>query len=195
MKKYLALLLSIISLPLWAFSEQELIVQLQQSHNVQGDFIQQRFLKALPQPIETQGKFALVAQKGLLWQMQRPFETQLRITPKGIEQWNGTQWVANGNMAQSQQIRLFLGLLSGDLSGLKSHFDLALSGNAKQWTLQLTPNSLLMKQIFTSIMIEGGKVVTAMQLNETQGDRTQIQFQHLQINQALPPAVKQALAQ
>ncbi|MCW9717221.1 outer membrane lipoprotein carrier protein LolA [Avibacterium sp. 21-599] len=193
MKKYFALLLWIVSLPLWAFSEQDLIAQLQQSHTVQGDFVQQRFLKALPQPIETKGNFTLVAEKGLLWQMTQPFRTELRITPQGIAQWNGQGWVANGNMAQSQQIRLFLGLLSGDLSGLKSHFDFALSGNAKQWTLQLTPNSLLMKQIFTSIIVQGNQSVTAMQLNEVQGDSTKIYFQHIQLNQPLSSAVKQAL--
>ncbi|MFZ7236722.1 LolA family protein [Avibacterium gallinarum] len=193
MKKYLVLLLGVISLPLWAFSEQDLIKQLQQSHNVQGDFLQQRFLKALPQPIESSGQFALVAEKGLLWKMQQPFSTELRITSQGIEQWNGQHWISNGNMTQSQQIRLFLGLLSGDLSGLKSHFDVALSGDAKQWTLHLTPSSLLMKQIFMSIIVQGNQSVTAMQLNEVQGDSTKIHFQHIQLNQPLPPAVKQAL--
>lgn len=193
MKKFFIGLLVFISFPLWAFSEKELIMQLQQGKTVQGDFIQQRFLKSLPLPIETQGQFALETDKGLLWHMQQPFETQLRITPKGIEQWNGTQWVTNGNMAQSQQIGLFLGLLSGDLSGLKSHFVMDLQGNEQQWRLQLKPSSLLMKQIFTSIEVEGNKVVTAMQLNEVQGDHTKIRFEHLKVNQDLPLSIKQAL--
>lgn len=193
MKKFFIGLLIFVSFPLWAFSEKELITQLQQGKTVQGDFIQQRFLKSLPLPIETRGQFALETDKGLLWHMQQPFETQLRITPKGIEQWNGTQWVTNGNMAQSKQIGLFLGLLSGDLSGLKSHFVIDLKGNEQQWLLQLKPSSLLMKQIFTSIEVEGNKVVTAMQLNEVQGDHTKIRFEHLKVNQDLPLSVKQAL--
>lgn len=193
MKKYAIFLLYFICLPLWAFSEQDLIAHLQQSKTVQGDFIQQHFLKDLPQPIETKGKFSLVTAKGLLWHMQTPFEVQLRITPQGIQQWNGQQWVANHNLAQSQQIRLFLGLLSGELSAVKSHFNLQLSGTAQHWTLQLVPQSTLMKQIFTSIILQGQQTVTTMQLNETQGDSTTIKFEKIQINQPLSKENQQAL--
>ena len=50
-------------------------------------------------------------------------------------------------------------LLSGNIDGLKSQFDFALSGNANQWQLTLTPNSLLMQQIFTTIEISGDQTV------------------------------------
>ena len=41
----------------WAFSEAELVQQLQQPQNVQGRFVQQRFLKSLAAPITLQGQF------------------------------------------------------------------------------------------------------------------------------------------
>lgn len=193
MNKILFLVGLFISFGANAFSEQDLINQLQKPQNVQGDFVQMRHLKALSRPITTSGKFTLVAHKGLVWQMEKPFATQLRVTPNGIMQWNGTQWVNNGKLGQAEQIQLFLGLLSGDVDGLKTQFKLNLSGTAKQWTLQLTPDSLLMKQIFTQIVIAGDESVRMITLDETQGDQTEIQFQHNQINQPLTDFVRQTL--
>ena len=186
----LGLFLSSVS---FAFSEADLVKQLQQPQSVQGNFIQHLYLKALNKPIEMQGQFALLAQKGLLWQLEKPFTNQLRVTPNGIQQWNGSQWVNSSNVGQNEQIGLFLGLLSGNIDGLKSQFDFALSGNANQWQLTLTPNSLLMQQIFTTIEISGDQTVKKLTLNEKQGDRTQIEFKQIQLNQSLSQFARSAL--
>lgn len=180
MKKIIFLLFTFFSLQVSAFSKQELVGLLQKSQTVQGNFTQQRFLKSLEQPINASGIFTLVAKKGLLWEMQKPFASQMRVTPKGIAQWNGSHWVESDKLGQSQQIALFLGLLSGDISALERQFDTALSGSAKNWTLTLTPNSLLMKQIFTKIQIKGDRFINEIELAETQGDRTLIRFSQLQ---------------
>ena len=84
MRKALLLVLLLLSPLTFAFSEGELITLLQTPKNVQGDFTQQRFLKSLTKPITTQGKFTLLAQKGLLWQMEKPFANQLRVKKDGI---------------------------------------------------------------------------------------------------------------
>ena len=186
----LGLLLSSVS---FAFSEADLVKQLQQPQSVQGNFIQHRYLKSLNKPIEMQGQFTLLAQKGLLWQLEKPFNNNLRVTPKRIQQWNGSQWANSGNVGQNEQIGLFLGLLSGNIDGLKSQFDFALSGNANQWQLTLTPNSLLMQQIFTTIEISGDQTVKKLTLNEKQGDRTQIEFKQIQLNQPLSQFARSAL--
>ena len=193
MRKALLLVLLLLSPLTFAFSEGELITLLQTPKNVQGDFTQKRFLKSLSKPITTQGKFTLLAQKGLLWQMEKPFANQLRVKKDGIMQWDGKQWVANGKMGQAEQISLFLGLLSGDISGLKSQFDVTLGGNAQHWHLTLTPSSLLMKQIFTDIQIQGDNVVKTIVLNEKQGDKTHIQFDHIKQNQPLSAMAQSAL--
>ncbi|OOF65646.1 outer membrane lipoprotein carrier protein LolA [Rodentibacter sp. Ppn85] len=193
MKKIIFLLSLLISAWSYGFSEQNLIAQLQKPQSVQGDFVQERHLKALNRPITTEGKFALVANKGLLWQMEKPFPVQLRVTEKGIMQWNGKQWIDNGKVGQAAQIRLFLGLLSGDVSGLKKQFKPVLSGTPEQWKLTLTPDSLLMKQIFNQITIQGDEVVKMIQLDETQGDKTDITFKNNRINRPLTDFVSQAL--
>lgn len=193
MKRIFFLALVFLSAQTLAFSQQELMNQLQQPQNVQGHFTQLRYLKSLAKPITTSGQFALVKSKGLLWQMEKPFATQLKVTPSGIQQWNGSRWVSSQKFGQSDQIKLFLGLLSGDISALSEQFDIAVSGEKTQWQLTLTPKTLLMKQIFTQIQLKGDALVQEIELSETQGDRTQIQFSSLKTNQALVTFVQQAL--
>ena len=125
--------------------------------------------------------------------MEKPFTNQLRVKKDGIMQWDGKQWVANGKMGQAEQISLFLGLLSGDISGLKTQFDTTLVGEAKNWSLTLTPSSLLMKQIFNHIEIQGDSVVKTIVLDEKQGDKTRIHFDNVQQNQSLTAFAQAAL--
>lgn len=193
MKKYLFLFLTCFSLQVGAFSQQDLLHLLQKPQSIEGEFVQQRFLKSLTKPIQSQGDFVLVSKKGLLWQMKKPFTLNLRVTPKGIMQWNGEQWLAANKMGQDEQISLFLGLLGGDIQGLSSQFDIQLSGTERDWQLTLVPNNLLMKQIFNQIIMRGDKLVNQIELNETQGDRTIILLSQLKTNTMLSDFARSAL--
>ena len=117
--------------------------------------------------------------------MEKPFAVDLRVKQTGIMQWDGNNWIANNQLGQSQHINLFLSLLSGDISALKEQFNLKLSGSQESWNLLLTPDSILMKQIFERIVIIGDKTVKEINLIEKQGDTTRIVFSHIQIDQAL----------
>jgi outer membrane lipoprotein-sorting protein len=197
MKKYLIGMALILFSPfIQAFDTAELAQMLQQPQNVQGAFAQQRYLKSLNQPMNTGGRFVLLPKKGLLWQMQKPFDNRLRVRADGIMQWNGKAWVSAGGgsrSGQAQQIKLFLDLLGGNTAGLEKQFDLQLSGNAKKWTLRLNPKTALMKQIFTRIDISGDAVVRKIELNETQGERTVMTFSGVTVNQPLDAFARSAL--
>ncbi|TCK01530.1 outer membrane lipoprotein carrier protein LolA [Volucribacter psittacicida] len=193
MKKMLCLLLCLISNYSFALTEHELMALLQQPKNLQGQFTQQRYLNNLSQPMTTSGEFTLVAQQGLLWQMEKPFNHLLKVTPQGIMQWNGQQWIANSHLAQKEQIKLFLGLLSGDLSPLKSQFHLQLSGTPQQWQLELQPHTLIMQKIFKKIEISGDQYVRTIRLIEQQGDKTEISFEQIQRDIPLSEFIQKSL--
>lgn len=194
MKKLIfSLIFNLFSPLVLAFSQQDLILQLQKPQSLQGEFTQQRFLKAMSKPMRTSGQFTLVKNQGLLWQMEKPFESNLRVKPDGISQWNGSAWIASKQLGQSEQISLFLGLLSGDISALSSQFDIALNGTAQHWQLQLNPSSLLMKQIFAQISIRGGDVVKQIEIHEKQGDRMLIEFEKIRQNQPLSNFAEKSL--
>ncbi|MFC6277247.1 LolA family protein [Psittacicella hinzii] len=177
----------------WAFGQADLVKQLQQPTSLQGDFTQQRFLANLGSPITSTGDFTLVKAKGLLWNMQTPFPVSIRLNSKGISQWDGNQWIFSDQIGQSAQIKLFLGLLSGDVSGIENQFAIKVSGTAANWTMDLTPSSVLMKQIFTQITIAGGDLVKTITLQEKQGDKTVISFSQVKVDKPLNSFASKAL--
>ncbi|MGZ0703958.1 LolA family protein [Pseudomonas piscis] len=156
-----------------AFDLQQLSDQLSRPEVIHGRFIQEKHLRALPQPLTSKGQFVLAKQHGLLWLLQAPLRQDYRITPKGIARRDAEGWqMLPGKSAGAEQNRLFLAVLQGESSGLQRDFELKLQGSAQDWHLQLIPRSLLLQQIFTRIDIDGGNLVQRIQLLEAQGDRT-----------------------
>lgn len=178
-----------------AFDSRELTVQLQAPKTVQGRFTQQKYLRTLDKPVTTSGRFALRPGHGLFWHLQKPFELRLRVRRDGISRQDASgAWKSNGSQStQAAQVKLFMAVLGGDTAELQRHFTLKLSGSAGSWQLLLLPKTVVMKQVFENITISGDKLVRRIELKEKQGDRTVMQFEQLQTDQALDAAAKQAL--
>ena len=178
-KAYVVALLLALSPLAHAFDLQQLSDQLARPQVIHGDFIQEKHLRALPKPLTSTGTFVLAKDHGLLWQLNTPLKQDYRITALGIARRNGSEWqMLPGKSAGAEQNRLFLAVLQGDSSGLARDFELRLQGEPTQWTLTLTPRSLLLKQVFTQINIDGGELVQRIELQETQGDSTVLKLQN-----------------
>jgi len=179
-----------------AFTLEDLQQQLSAHQTVQGDVQQRRFLRSLEQPLISEGTFVMQAQKGLLWETRSPIASVIRITPDGMTQkdsagnWQPLQQQGAGSQSQ---IRLFMDLLAGNTRALSGQFGLSLQGDAAHWTLTLDPTSSILKQIFQRIVITGGQTVNQVTLSETQGDRTEILFSNLRLDQPLPADAQHAL--
>ncbi|POA23762.1 MULTISPECIES: outer membrane lipoprotein carrier protein LolA [unclassified Pseudomonas] len=172
-----------------AFDLQQLSEQLAKPDVIHGQFIQEKHLRALPQPLISKGSFVLAKNHGLLWLLKTPLQQDYRITANGIARRDGNAWQLLPNKsAGAEQNRLFLAVLQGDSSGLQRDFELALSGDAQQWKLTLTPRSVLLKQVFNQINIDGGELVQTIELLETQGDSTVLRMQDSTSGQPLSEA-------
>jgi hypothetical protein len=156
-----------------AFDLQQLSAQLAKPSVIHGDFIQEKHLRALPQPLTSKGKFVLAKDFGLLWLLATPLKQDYRISAAGIARRDAHGWQLLPNKsAGTEQNKLFLAVLQGDSSGLQRDFDLQLKGEASAWQLTLIPRSLLLQQVFKQINIDGGELVQRIELLETQGDST-----------------------
>lgn len=179
-----------------AFDLQQLSEQLAKPDVIHGQFIQEKHLRALPQPLISKGSFVLAKNHGLLWLLKTPLQQDYRITANGIARRDGNAWQLLPNKsAGAEQNRLFLAVLQGDSSGLQRDFELALSGDAQQWKLTLTPRSVLLKQVFNQININGGELVQTIELLETQGDSTVLRMQDSTANQPLSEAEQHDFAE
>jgi hypothetical protein len=157
-----------------AFDLQQLSEQLAKPSVIHGGFVQEKHLRALPQPLTSKGNFVLAKDSGLLWLLDTPLKQNYRITAAGIARRDadgGWQMIPNKS-AGAEQNRLFLAVLQGDSSGLQRDFELQLSGDAQAWKLTLVPRSLMLQQVFKQINIDGGALVQRIELLETQGDST-----------------------
>ncbi|MGH8380505.1 outer membrane lipoprotein carrier protein LolA [Pseudomonas sp.] len=156
-----------------AFGLNDLRKQLGEPAVIKGPFIQEKHLRALPQPLVSKGQFVLARDHGLLWLLQTPLKQDYRLNAQGIARRDPAGWqMLPGKSAGAEQNRLFFAVLQGDSSGLERDFELSLQGDAQHWQLRLTPRSLLLKQVFKQIDIDGGRFVERIQLLETQGDST-----------------------
>ncbi|MBP3998435.1 MULTISPECIES: outer membrane lipoprotein carrier protein LolA [Pseudomonas] len=179
-----------------AFDLQQLSEQLAKPDVIHGRFIQEKHLRALPQPLISKGSFVLAKNHGLLWLLKTPLQQDYRISAKGIARRDATGWQLLPNKsAGAEQNRLFLAVLQGDSSGLQRDFELALSGDAQKWQLTLTPRSVLLKQVFNQINISGGTLVNTIELLETQGDSTVLRMQDSTAGQPLSDAEQHDFAE
>jgi hypothetical protein len=179
-----------------AFDLADLSAQLAKPTVVRGPFVQEKHLRALPTPLTSQGQFTLSREHGLLWLLQKPLKQDYRIDDAGIARRTADGWQQQpGQDVAAQQSRLFLAVLKGDRTGLERNFDLRLSGEQSAWQLELTPHSLLLKQIFSAIRINGGALVERIELIETQGDRTVMKMPQSQAGDALTQQERGDLAQ
>ena len=191
-----ALALLAVSMLANAFDLQQLSEQLAKPDVIHGQFIQEKHLRALPQPLISKGNFVLAKNHGLLWLLKTPLQQDYRITANGIARRDGNAWQLLPNKsAGAEQNRLFLAVLQGDSSGLQRDFELALSGDAQQWKLTLTPRSVLLKQVFNQINIDGGELVQTIELLETQGDSTVLRMQDSTSGQPLSEAEQHDFAE
>ncbi len=179
-----------------AFDLQQLSDQLAKPSVIHGNFTQEKHLRALPQPLVSKGTFVLAKDHGLLWLLKTPLQQDYRISATGIARRDASGWQLLPNKsAGAEQNRLFLAVLQGDSSGLQRDFELQLQGEASQWKLTLIPRSLLLKQVFTQINIDGGELVQKIELLETQGDSTVLRMQDSTSNQPLSDAEQHDFAE
>lgn len=191
----LILLLSIPGLA-HAFDLQQLSDHLAKPSVIHGNFTQEKHLRALPQPLTSKGTFVLAKDHGLLWLLKTPLQQDYRISANGIARRDANGWQLLPNKsAGAEQNRLFLAVLQGDSSGLQRDFELQLQGEAQQWKLTLIPRSLLLKQVFTQINIDGGELVQKIELLETQGDSTVLRMQDSTSSQHLSDAEQHDFAE
>jgi outer membrane lipoprotein-sorting protein len=185
----LGLLLAMAGARADTFDLNQLSHQLSEPDVVRGSFVQEKYLRALPQPLVSTGTFVLARDRGLLWLLREPVQQDYRISASGIARRDASGWQQSDQQGPAaRQNDLFLAVLHGDTEALHRDFDLELSGTSQAWALTLTPRSKLLGQIFTRILIQGSVTAERVELLEAQGDSTLMVMSDIQIDDQLDPS-------
>lgn len=192
MKYAIAFLMSLF--PLLAFSAPQAdtlaryAAQLSEVKTLTSDFVEEKHLALLTQPIQSQGTLAFdkTAQK-LRWQYQKPFTNGFIIEGARVyrlqnEQKKPVQSAMGRVMAAQMLVWLTL-----DLENLQKKYDIALQENQLIFTPKEQTHKVV-KQITVWMSEKDSRLVTQVKMEEPSGDFVLWKFFHTQLN---PPLSKE----
>ncbi|HEF0124604.1 TPA: outer membrane lipoprotein carrier protein LolA [Citrobacter youngae] len=156
---------------------------------VRAHFDQTRTIKDLPQPLRSQGKMLIARDQGLLWDQTAPFPMQLLLDDKRMVQVINGQppqtITAENNPQMFQFNHLLRALFQADRKVLEQNFRVTFTNAGEgRWTLRLTPITTPLDKIFATIDLAGKTCLESIQLNDKQGDRTDIALSQHQLTPA-----------
>jgi outer membrane lipoprotein-sorting protein len=183
------LLALLISPLLSALTLDDLQQRLTEQPVIRAHFDQTRTIKDLPQPLRSQGQMLIARDQGLLWDQTAPFPMQLLLDDKRMVQAIGGQppqtITAENNPQMFQFNHLLRALFQADRQVLKQNFRVEFADTGEgRWTLRLTPKTTPLDKIFATIDLAGQRYLENIQLNDKQGDRTDIVLSQHQLTPA-----------
>ena len=187
--KFLPLLALLISPFVSALSLDDLQQRFTEQPVIRAHFDQTRKIKDLPQPLRSQGQMLIARDQGLLWDQTSPFPMQLLLDDKRMVQVINGQppqiITAENNPQMFQFNHLLRALFQADRKVLEQNFRVEFADKGEgRWTLRLTPTTTPLDKIFNTIDLAGKTYLESIQLNDKQGDRTDIALTQHQLTPA-----------
>jgi len=162
-----------------------------------GRFDQSKQLVGLKKPLSSNGRFCVVADKGVLWRTLQPFPNSLKLTRDEIIQLRGEQVALRLDAKQEPTVRMInsvlFALLAGDLEQLEKLFDVDGTAQDHGWSVTLKARDPGLAKAIGSIALDGGVYVKNIVISEVSGDRTQIVFSAIQTGAGAMTADEAAL--
>ncbi|MFB4227616.1 LolA family protein [Escherichia fergusonii] len=187
--KFLPLLALLISPFVSALTLDDLQQRFTEQPVIRAHFDQTRTIKDLPQPLRSQGQMLIARDQGLLWDQTSPFPMQLLLDDKRMVQVINGQppqiITAENNPQMFQFNHLLRALFQADRKVLEQNFRVEFADKGEgRWTLRLTPTTTPLDKIFNTIDLTGQTYLDSIQLNDKQGDRTDIALTQHQLTPA-----------
>ncbi|EHJ4141329.1 LolA family protein [Escherichia fergusonii] len=187
--KFLPLLALLISPFVNALTLDDLQQRFTEQPVIRAHFDQTRTIKDLPQPLRSQGQMLIARDQGLLWDQTSPFPMQLLLDDKRMVQVINGQppqiITAENNPQMFQFNHLLRALFQADRKVLEQNFRVEFADKGEgRWTLRLTPTTTPLDKIFNTIDLTGQTYLESIQLNDKQGDRTDIALTQHQLTPA-----------
>ncbi|KOC90515.1 LolA family protein [Winslowiella iniecta] len=186
MRKRFLCALALFSLNVQAVTLDQLQQRFASQPVVRADFTQQREIKGMAQPLKSSGKLLIAQDKGLWWQQAKPFPLTLVLDEQRMVQvMNGQPpqiITADSNPQMFQFNHLLRALFQADRAVLEQNFAIDFSALANdRWRIILTPKSAPLDKLFNNITLQGKSQLDAIELNDKQGDVTDIHFTNQQL--------------
>jgi outer membrane lipoprotein-sorting protein len=169
--------------------------QLSQHSAVRAAFTQQRRNPALTQPQTSSGQLLFVTDKGMLWQVQQPYQETLALTGSRTLRIDasGHAQSVRSERGVGQISQMLQSMLAGQLDAVLRQFNVTAEGSAAQWTLHFTPKQSRVAQVLRDIQLDGGAFLQDIRIDMQDGTQTDIHMTDTRDAGPLSALEKQAL--
>lgn len=197
-RRLIACCLALASMPLFAAAPVAKIqAMLAKPKMLCGRFDQSKQLAGMKKPLLSNGRFCVVAGKGILWRTLQPFPNTLRLTREEIVHLQGERVAMRIDAKQEPTVRMINGvlfsLLAGDLGQLETLFEVDGSIRDNNWSVALKAREPALARAIGSIALDGAAYVKNITISEESGDRTSIVFSAIQAGESAMTAEEAAL--
>ena len=162
-----------------------------------GRFDQSKQLVGLKNPVTSNGRFCIVADKGVLWRSLQPFPNTLKLTRDEILEIRGERITQRLDARREPAVRMInnvlFALFAGDLAQLEKLFDIQGEVQEKNWSITLKAREPALAKAIGAIALEGGVYVKSITISEASGDLTKIIFSAIQTGEGAISAEEAAL--
>jgi outer membrane lipoprotein-sorting protein len=157
---------------------------------IKSNFVQEKQLSFLTQPVKSEGLFWYKKEDRLRWEYTQPFKYLILFNGNEVvikDGINTNVFDANSNALFKQINDLMLGAVKGDL-GKNKDFSFTLNESSKQYQLLLKPTNENMKKYVAAVEIYFQKsdlAVSSIKIIESTGDFTKITFYDRKFNEPI----------
>ena len=175
---------------------QDLLAQVRQRVQdapvVRGGFEQLKTVKGFKQPLRSSGDFVVARGKGIVWHVQRPFESTLVVRPDSLQSRGSDGKLTMQMRAQDEPVlrtvnAMLFAVRSANLAELAQHFEVTGQVAAKDWSLHLVPRDPTLAQWLSAVELKGNQFVLEVKLQEARGDASVIRILSPVAENALRP--------
>lgn len=157
---------------------------------VRGQFRQRKTVQGFKQPLQSEGDFVVVRDKGIVWQVRKPFASALIVKPDSLLSRGADGSVAMQMKAQDEPVlrtinAMLFAVMAADLAKLVQFFEVTGQVQGNNWSLHLVPRDAMLAQWLKAVDLRGQEFVQEVQLQEVRGDHSQI----LILNSAAEPTL------
>ncbi|WP_373976317.1 outer membrane lipoprotein carrier protein LolA [Chitinibacter sp. SCUT-21] len=154
-----------------------------------GEFRQEKRIANLSKPLISSGSFVYVKDKGLLWQIAKPYASDAIITGDTLVQRVQGKTIVRVD-AQSQPgysavSRIFMALVGSDWAVLERDFAISGKVDGKNWQLELKPKGGLFASFAKTLTLSGSNAISQLDIAEKNGDSTHYTFSNVSAAGAL----------
>lgn len=154
----------------------DLMAGMQRSHGVVAEFVEEKHISMLTEPLRSHGTLYFAPPGDLLRVTDVPSATRMLLTGDEVryrDEAGHDDFDLSTNPMARQFVENFLALFAGDLRQLRERYEVAAKIEGDEWKLDLRPRSAPFNRLVERVVLQGsGRLLGSIEMLEKDGDLT-----------------------